>query len=401
MLAWGAHPALAQRTATGEPVVYFGFVVDILVTDPGAGYVAAPMVSITGGGGSGAIAVATITNGAVSDIIVLDAGFGYTNTPTVVISPPPRATTLGLRLAPLLVVEGEPYARATIQWASALGDTNQWFTITNVVLGSNAFLWCDAEADQSTKRFYRAVVLPPPANPDPGLLVWIPPGTFLMGSPDTEQDRQATEGPVTQVRLVSGFFMRKFEVTQGEYVPLMAGNPSYYSGDTNLPVDQVNWYEATNFCGRLTAREQAAGRVPAGWAYRLPTEAEWEYACRAGTTNRFSFGDDPAYSQFGLYGWYNANSGHTHHPVGSKLPNPWGLYDMHGNVWEWCLDWLGTYPGGTMTDTQGPVPGTVHGFRGGSWENGPPEARSAYRCVVGPDFIYWNLGFRPVLAPAP
>jgi formylglycine-generating enzyme required for sulfatase activity len=394
-------PAVAQRTALGDAVVYFGFVVDITVTDPGAGYVTEPAVSITGGGGSGATAVALITNGGVSDIIVLNAGFGYTNKPTVEISSPPQSVKLGLRLAPLLTVEGEPYSLATIQWADALGNTNQWFTITNVMLGSNAYQWCDTEAGTAGKRFYRAIAFPTPTNPDSTQLVWIAPGTFLMGSPDTEVGRSPNEGPQTEVRLPRGFFMRKYETTQGEYMALLHHNPSYYTGNTNMPVEQVSWNDATNFCAHLTASEQAAGRLPSGWAYRLPTEAEWEYACRAGTTNRFSFGDDPANSLWPQYAWLNSNGGHIGHPVGEKLPNPWGLYDMHGHAWEWCLDWQGDYPGGSRIDQQGAVWGPLHATRGGSWENGPWEARSAYRRAQNPEFIYWNVGFRPVLAPLP
>ena len=112
-------------------------------------------------------------------------------------------------------------------------------------------------------------------------------------------------------------------------------------------METVSWYDATNYCGELTERERAAGRIATNSVYRLPTEAEWEYACRAGTSTRFSYGDDPGYTNLTNYAWYGDNSGGTTHPVGQKLPNPWGLYDMHGNVWEWCQDWWSdTYPGG-------------------------------------------------------
>ena len=122
----------------------------------------------------------------------------------------------------------------------------------------------------------------------------------------------------------------------------MGDNPSRFKGP-DLPVESVSWHEAMAFCEKLTQREREAGRLPEGYEYTLPTEAQWEYACRAGTTTRFSFGDSD--SDLGDYGWYGGNSSYTTHPVGEKLANPWGLYDMHGNVQEWCRDWYGNYPG--------------------------------------------------------
>jgi eukaryotic-like serine/threonine-protein kinase len=173
------------------------------------------------------------------------------------------------------------------------------------------------------------------------LMVWIPPGTFLIGSPEDEVDRSENEGPQTQVTLTQGFWMGKHEVTQGEYLAVVGSNPSYFNGvqgetdygtDLNRPVESVSWDDAVAYCAALTARERAAGRAPMSYAYRLPTEAEWEYACRAGTTTRFSYGDDPGYTHLRDYAWYEGNSERQTHPVGQKLPNPWGLYDMHGNV---------------------------------------------------------------------
>src|SRR6266566_9619431 len=187
----------------------------------------------------------------------------------------------------------------------------------------------------------------------PTNMVFIPPGTFRMGSPTNEVDRYDMEGPQTAVTISRGYWMGKCEVTQGEYLAVMASNPSFITGDTNRPVEQVTWYDATNYCGVLTQREQAAGRIAADSVYRLPWEAEWEYACRAWTSTRFSYGDDPGYTNLTNYAWYKGNSGSTTHPVGQKLPNPWGLYDMHGNVWEWCQDlWSCNLPGGIDLDTQ-------------------------------------------------
>ena len=193
--------------------------------------------------------------------------------------------------------------------------------------------------------------------------------------------------------------MGKHEVTQGEYLDVMGSNPSYFKGDTNRPVEQVSWVDATNFCARLTARERAAGRLGASDVYRLPTEAEWEYGARAGSTTRFSYGDDPGYVKLGDYAWFSGNSGSTTHPVGLKLPNAWGLHDMSGNVWEWCLDWYGSYPGGSLTDPRGPDTGSNRVDRGGGWGGGGRGCRSAYRNGDTPDSRNGDLGFRVVLAP--
>jgi formylglycine-generating enzyme required for sulfatase activity len=144
-----------------------------------------------------------------------------------------------------------------------------------------------------------------------------------------------------------------------------------------------------------------AQRIPAGSAYRLPTEAEWEYACRAWTSTLFSYGDDPGYTNLTNYAWYHANSEGMTHPVGQKLPNAWGLYDMHGNVWEWCQDWYGLYPGGIALDPQGPSTGSTRVIRGGGWNRMEATAdycRSAYRVFFGAVAGRNTFGFRAVLA---
>ena len=164
-------------------------------------------------------------------------------------------------------------------------------------------------------------------------------------------------------------------------------------------MEWVSWYDATNYCARLAARELVAGRLPAGWAYRLPTEAEWEYASRAGSTNRFSYGEDPGYAQLANYAWSDVNSGGTTHAVGGKQSNRWGLYDMSGNVWEWCSDWLGNYPGGSVTDPQGSGSGSARVFRGGGWGSGGRYCRSGSRDSYIPSSRYDAVGFRVVLAP--
>lgn len=240
-------------------------------------------------------------------------------------------------------------------------------------------------------------------------MVFIPPGTFRMGSPTNEVDRYPDENPQSLVTISHGFWMGKYEVTQAEYLAVMGNNPSHFTGDPNRPVDSVTWSDATNYCAKLTERERerAAGRITASVAYRLPTEAEWEYACRAGTTTRFSYGDDPDYSKLSDYAWYRQNAGFVTHAVGQKLPNPWGLYDMYGNVWEWCQDWYGAYPGGSAVDPQGPAAGGSGGgtpkrtMRGADYFNPAQHCGSALR---GYEFVPkhpWppDFGFRVVLAP--
>ena len=223
--------------------------------------------------------------------------------------------------------------------------------------------------------------IPPNTN-----LVWIPSGSFTM------------EGP-TYVYLSRSIWMGKFEVTQAEYQSVMSNNPSAFTGNPNRPVEQVTWFEATNYCGVLTARERAAGRISANWTYRLPTEAEWEYACRAGTTTTYCFGEDPLGNRLGFYAWYNVNAGGQTQVVGSRAPNRWGLYDMHGNVWEWCQDWYGGLSGGNVTDPQGPSSGSYRVLRGGSWYNDASYCASAYRNGDSPSNRSNNRGFRVVLAP--
>jgi formylglycine-generating enzyme required for sulfatase activity/microsomal dipeptidase-like Zn-dependent dipeptidase len=248
----------------------------------------------------------------------------------------------------------------------------------------------------------------PPQNPDPAHLAWINPGTFMMGSPTNEMDRDPDEGPQTQVTLSQGFWMSKHETTQEEYLAVMGSNPSFFTGNLKHPVEMVPWDDATTYCARLTDRERAVGQLPVGYEYRLPTEAEWEYACRAGTTTATAYGDSLGSAEANFDGDFPYGGAHLGSylqattPVGSYPPNAWGLYDMHGNVREWCLDWYGVYPGGSVTDPRGPLTDPFRGIRGGDWISHGRNSRSASRYHADPGkVINGGYGFRPVLAQGP
>jgi len=210
--------------------------------------------------------------------------------------------------------------------------------------------------------------------------VQIPPGTFMMGSPSSEPNRDSDETQ-HRVTLTKPFYMQTTEVTQGQWKAVMGNNPSHLSncGD-NCPVEQVSWNDCQEFIRKLNQRE-------GNGTYRLPTEAEWEYACRAGTTG-------PYYTDLDRAGWYSGNSNNRTHPVAQKTPNAWGLYDMHGNVWEWCQDWRVDYPGGSVTDPKGPSSGNYRVIRGGSWSHAARYCRSADRSSGTPDYRILHRGFR-------
>jgi formylglycine-generating enzyme required for sulfatase activity len=195
------------------------------------------------------------------------------------------------------------------------------------------------------------------------------------------------EKPPHQVRISTPFYLGNYEVTQGQWQAVMGQNPSQFKGDALLPVENVSWKDVQEFLRRLNARE-------GGPKYRLPTEAEWEYAARAGTSTAYSFGDSER--QLREYAWYDGNSGNKTHPVGQKKPNEWGLYDMQGNVWEWVQDWYGkdSYTSAAVTDPQGPPSGSHRVIRGGSWYYGAGSCRSAYRGHYGPGYRGGHLGFR-------
>jgi len=219
------------------------------------------------------------------------------------------------------------------------------------------------------------------------LLVPIPAGTFTMGDANGADN----ETP-HQVTLTQPFHLGQYEVTQEQYEKVMGKNPSYFRGGQN-PVQDVSWNDAVEFCRKLSA---LPAEKKAGYVYRLPTEAEWEYACRAGTKTTYSFGDSE--SELSDYAWRYENSGKTTHPVGGKKPNGWGLYDMHGNVFELCQDYYGNdyYGNSPVADPRGPTSGCCRVVRGGSWGNFAQDSRSAYRDFSPADRRHYYDGFRVV-----
>ena len=351
--------------------------------------------------------------------IGLLAGAGYAQPPpSLSVQVPDGSVRLG--------ITADVGSACTIQWASNLNGTTNWQFLTNLTpLSGSPYLVADADA-AIAPRFYRAFAQQVPTNVVTTNMVWIPPGTFVMGSPASEAEREDWWGDdETQhtVTLTQGFYMGKYAVRQGEYLALMRSNPSRFTTtdnndnpiplDLNRPVERVSWSDATNYCARLTQQELAAGRLPSGWVYRLPTESERGYACRAGTMTAFSFGSaiHGGMANFYDYSEYDASIGDIYvaNPavpwlprttaVGSYQPNAWGLYDMHGNVWEFCRDWYGTYPTGSVTDPQGATLGSNRVLRGGSWNYGGRFCRSAVRYCIQPSDWSSTFGFRVVLAP--
>jgi formylglycine-generating enzyme required for sulfatase activity len=245
---------------------------------------------------------------------------------------------------------------------------------------------------------YDAAVPPPPPEDDReyvspvlgALFVLIPAGTVTIGSPEDEPGRfdNETGHPVTISR---AFYLQATEVTQGQWKRVMGSNPSHFRtcGD-NCPVEQVSWTDVGEFIRRLNRMEGTD-------KYGLPTEAQWEYAARAGTAKRFHAGDGD--EDLSRAGWWSENSGFETHPVGRKEPNAWGLYDMHGNVWEWVRDWYGPYPSSRVTDPEGPASGDYRVMRGGSWSSSAGFCRSAFRVSGDPAGRVSALGFRLLRRP--
>jgi formylglycine-generating enzyme required for sulfatase activity len=255
---------------------------------------------------------------------------------------------------------------------------------------------CDGDMDCNDADCIDAIECNPVITNSVGMTFnLIQPGTFTMGSPPEELERFDDEAQ-HQVTLTQPFYLQATEVTQGQWEALMGSNPSYFNAcGTDCPVESVSWEDAQDFINALNELNEGT--------YRLPTEAEWEYACRAGSTTAFANGDitvtgcarDP---NLDLMGWYCYNAESTPHPVAQKNPNDWGLYDMHGNVWEWCQDWYGDYPTDPVTDPTGPETGASRVYRGGSWKEQARLIRSALRNRHTDTFDN-NLGLRLVRVP--
>jgi formylglycine-generating enzyme required for sulfatase activity len=230
-------------------------------------------------------------------------------------------------------------------------------------------------------------------------LMRIPKGKFLMGIPETEEGRSKYETQ-HEVTISQNFYMGATEVTQAQWQKVMGNNPSKFEGD-QLPVEAVSWEESFEFCKRLSElpEEKKAGRK-----YRLPTESEWEYACRAGTTTPFHFGSQLNGRQANCDGTepYGTETKGPYlektTPVGKYPANAWDLYDMHGNVWEWCSDWAGEYPSGSVTDPSGPATGSFRVRRGGGWLLDAVYCRSANRLWDDPSYRRYDIGFRVALS---
>ncbi len=309
----------------------------------------------------------------------------------------------------LIQVAGDAGSPCALQFATNLAGGTVWLTLSNFSLAGSPSSVADPARATNQQRFYRVAVIAPTNA------AWIPAGTFTMGSPTNELLRNLTE---TQhvVTLTKSFYLAKYPVTQGNYLTLMSTNPSYYTpangfaADTNRPVEQVSWSDATNYCAKYTQQERTAGRILANWSYRLPTEAEWEYACRVGTTTPFYTGTNLLYGManfnvqyeyVGGVGLTNSSGGfflNRPSAVGSYAPNARGLYDMAGNVWEWCADWSGNYSTNSVSDPQGPGTGTARVFRGGAFNSQGDFCRSARRNSTSPGAVVNTIGFRVALS---
>lgn len=232
------------------------------------------------------------------------------------------------------------------------------------------------------------------ADAPPIELLWIEPGAYLRGSPSSEPDRDPDEGPLHRVVLTHGFYLATHEVTQAQWRSVMGENPALFQQGKDAPrrpVESVSWLSCADFLRCLNARSPGH--------FRLPTEAEWEYACRAGTSTRYPWGDAPEPWQTHPHAWANSRSFAMPHAVGGKPSNPFGLHDMNGNVWEWCSDWYAPYSEGEQVDPQGPAGGDAKVFRGGSWFDFPRSLRSANRHKHGTDRGYAAIGLRVAWDP--
>jgi formylglycine-generating enzyme required for sulfatase activity len=296
-----------------------------------------------------------------------------------------------------------------VQWSDNLSVPGRWFHLDFRVISASTPALVDTNVSAANPRYYRAV-LTPSTN-----LVWVSAGTFTMGS-STDEGLRNPDEIQHSVTISRGFWMEKYLVTQAQYLALVGVNPSFYAPSNGYPlnlsrpVEQVSWVDATNYCALRTAQEQAAGLIPVNYAYRLPTESEWEFADRAGTTTALYLGGSLLSGQANFNGRFGYDSTlgtitnktgifyNMTTPVGNYPANPLGLYDMIGNVWEWCQDWYDAYPTASVTDPQGPVTGLERVFRGGACLLQGYYCRSAERFSSTPTNNNNDIGFRVVLA---
>lgn len=364
----------------------------VIITSSGSGYCSEPYVWFKYGGGYGAAGRAVVEGGKVVDIIVTNPGANYErNPPQVVIESPIQAgPCLFIDLQPdgpvaRISVSGETGSRIWVERASGLmGPWSRW---TNILIPpSGTFVIQERVGSDSV--YYRAAKsdLGPPG------FVKIPDGFFIMGSPLGESLQGQWSVEIQHSVTIQTFWISDHEVTQSEYQSIMSSNPSFYIG-SDRPVEKVDWNSAVAYCQILTKRERLAGRIKSNQTFRLPTEAEWEYAARAGNPSA-------RYGELNTIAWWKNNSNNQTHIVKQKTPNPWGLYDMLGNVEEWCSDWYGPYSDAASVNPTGPLTGTRRVYRGGSFKSDSENLRAASRNNLGGDQPYSlgvNLGFRVVL----
>jgi len=323
-------------------------------------------------------------------------------------------TSLQATLTPTIIIHGLLGSVQQVQFSTNLADTNSWIPLAVIRMDAPTKPFFDTTAGGS-QRFYRTVLI----GVTDTNLVWIPPGTFLMGSPSNEAARFSSEGPQTPVTLTQGFLMGRYEVRVPEMAAYVTSFAQYVNGsNSGHPAFSVTWQDATNYCALRTAYERAQGMIPADWAYRLPTEAEWEYACRAGTTTPFNLGNELRNDAVRSDAWFNGAfpyptnlvvvspitpgfGGWTN--VGSFQANAFGLYDMHGGEPEWCLDTylfnlLPAYSGVAVTNPVAPQLGDYAVYRGGGLTDPASRCRSAVRRIFRTDTPI-EIGFRVVLSP--
>ena len=226
-------------------------------------------------------------------------------------------------------------------------------------------------------------------------MIWVPAGKFMMGSPKSEPGHQTEEENLHQVIISRGFWVGQFEITQSQYEMMMGENPSIIV-DPRMPVQKVSWENAMEFCKELTSREMQEDRLPEHWIFNLPTEAQWEYACRADISGPFHFGYET--DELADYAWFHENSSGSPKPGGLKKPNSWGIHDMHGNLGEWCFDWYGkVYPPDGSVDPITEKASRFKVFRGGTYTDLAERCRAAYRNRIEPSVSNPWIGFRVVL----